>query len=355
MLEVRNVSKSFGDRRVLDDISLTIGENEYLTMLGPSGSGKSVLLRTIAGFERPDSGDILLNGRSVAETPVYRRNIGYVFQGFALFPHFSVFDNVAYGLRHRQADPVTDEREVDRRVREALDLVGLDDLTDRRIDQISGGQKQRVALARTLASQPSVCLLDEPLGALDANLRERMRAELRHIRKSLGITFIHLTGNEHEALAIGDRVAVMRDGRLEQVDRPAVVYGRPATSYVARLLDSYNIFPGAVAAGRFECRDFSAPLPPGNPPDGPARYCVRYDTVSVSEGGTDAGEGRASVAGRFIAEEYSGSGFLYTFALAQGSMLEVEWQLSLHEPLRLSEGADYRLSWEPSAALLYPE
>lgn len=355
MLEVRNVSKSFGARKVLDDISLTVGENEYLTMLGPSGSGKSVLLRTIAGFEQPDSGDVLLGGKSMGAVPVYRRNIGYVFQGFALFPHFSVFDNVAYGLRHRQSDPVSDEREVGRRVGEALELVGLGDLTDRRVDQISGGQKQRVALARTLAARPSVCLLDEPLGALDANLRERMRTELRHIRKSLGITFIHLTGNEHEALSIGDRVAVMRDGRLEQVDRPATVYGRPATSYVAKLLDSFNIFAGTVRGGRFEGPDFGAPLPPGGAPDGPAKYCVRYDTVAVGEADSAAADGHASVTGRFVAEEYSGSGFLYTFALGQGAMLEVEWQLSLHDPLRLAEGAGYRLSWDPAAALLYPD
>ncbi len=355
ILEIENISKGYGRRPVLENFSLAMRHNEYMSLLGPSGCGKSTLLRVIAGFERPDGGTVRLNGKPVGDMPAHERGIGFVSQGFALFPHMSVFDNVAFGLRYRLIDPLRDEAEVRRRVETVLDLVGLADLGGREIGEISGGQKQRVALARTLVAGPKIILLDEPLGALDANLRTRMTIELRRIRRQLGVTFMHVTGNEMEALAMGDRVAVMDEGRAVQVANPDTIYNRPATPEVARFLNRYNMFAGRLADdGRFVKDDMAFACPPAaRRRDGNATYCIRYDRVEVHDQSVPLPPDHAGVEARFVASEYSGPRIAYFFQLREGQVLEVEHHLSSRRPEEFAAGQAYRLLWPVEAALVF--
>ena len=352
ILELKNIVKRYGDETALDNLSVGLEANEYISLLGPSGSGKSTLLRVIAGFEKPDSGDVLLEGRSVAQVPAYRRGIGFVSQGFALFPHLSVFENVAFGLRNREDNPLQDAAELRRRVDEMLGLVGLSDLGDRGIDQISGGQKQRVALARTLVADPRIILLDEPLGALDANLRMRMRVELRRIRQRLGITFVHVTGNEDEALAMGDRVAVLDSGRLAQISDPDSVYNRPRSARVAKFLNCYNMFEGHCGGdGEFQAGGSSFPCSPDAA--GPGMYCVRFDKIKVLPLPAASQAGGAGIQATFITSEYSGPRITYFFRGPDGKVLEVEYHLSHRRPDEFTVGGEYWLSWLPDEALVY--
>ena len=352
VLELKNVIKRFGDEVALDRLSIALEANEYISLLGPSGSGKSTLLRIIAGFEKPDAGDVLLDGRSLAQVPAYRRGIGFVSQGFALFPHLSVFENVAFGLRNREDDPLRDGAALRRRVDEMLGLVGLADLGDRGTDQISGGQKQRVALARTLVADPKIILLDEPLGALDANLRTRMRVELRRIRQQLRITFVHVTGNEDEALAMGDRVAVLDGGRLAQISDPDSVYNRPESARVAKFLNCYNMFEGRCDGdGVFQTSGASLSCSPGAA--GPGMYCVRFDKIKVTPAPAASQAAGTGIQATFITSEYSGPRITYFFRGPGEKVLEVEYHLSHQRPEEFSVGDEYWLSWLPDEALVY--
>ena len=338
MLEIRGVRKSYGAKRALDDLSLSVRPSEYLSLLGPSGSGKSTLLRIIAGFERADAGDIYLDGKPLTAKPAHERGVGFVSQGFALFPHLTVFDNVAFGLRFRQRNPVGAPAEVKRRVGEMLELVGLGELGGRQIAQLSGGQKQRVALARTLVVDPQICLLDEPLGALDANLRRRMTIELRRIHQRLGIIFIHVTGNEMEALAMGERVVVLDQGRVLQTDVPDTVYNRPASLQVARFLNRYNSFEHRELDG--------APAADGV-------CCIRRDLITVNEAGYRAAAPETAITATFVASEYSGSIIVYFFSLPSGKVVEVEYHLSHKRPEPLREGSSYALVWRTAQAMVF--
>jgi putative spermidine/putrescine transport system ATP-binding protein len=229
--------------RAVDCVSFELRAGEFFSMLGPSGSGKTTCLRLIAGFELPDSGHILLDGRDVSGVPPYERNVNTVFQDYALFPHLSVLQNVAYPLTVRKV--ASAERQ--RRAREMLALVKLENFDERRPAQLSGGQKQRVALARALINQPQVLLLDEPLGALDLKLREEMQIELKSLQRRLGITFVYVTHDQGEALSMSDRVAVFNHGRIEQLDAPRQLYTRPRTAFVARFVGGANVAEGALA------------------------------------------------------------------------------------------------------------
>ena len=235
-LQVRNVSKLFGSFRAVNDISLDIRKGEFLTLLGPSGSGKTTLLMMIAGFLDIPEGDIALDGNSIADVPAEKRNFGMVFQGYALFPHMSVRDNIGYALsvRKRPAE------EIKARVDEMLDLVQLQDFADRKPGQLSGGQQQRVALARALCFAPPVLLLDEPLGALDKKLRVEVQEQLKDIHKRVGTTFIYVTHDQEEALSMSDRIVIMRDGAIEQIGTPKELYERPATKFAASFLGKSN-------------------------------------------------------------------------------------------------------------------
>jgi ABC-type Fe3+/spermidine/putrescine transport system ATPase subunit len=355
LLELSGIAKSYGGAAALADLSLAVGAGEYISILGPSGSGKSTMLRVIAGFETPDAGDVRLEGRSILAMPAHERGIGFVFQGFALFPHMSVADNVGFGLRNRSRSPVTDETEIRRRVAEALELLGLTGLGARAVSQVSGGQKQRVALARTLVADPKIVLLDEPLGALDANLRERMMIELKRIQSQLGGTFLHVTGNEQEALAMGGRVAVLDQGRIAQISPPQTLYNQPGSVRVARFLNCYNIFQGTVGDGAFRFTDAALPLPlPGAAAAGAAAYCIRADKVTVAESEAPAGPGEAGIAGRFIAGEYSGARVTYLFDVAGSRPVEVEYHLSHRRPGSFEAGRRYALRWPAADALVFP-
>ncbi|MEM9971823.1 MAG: ABC transporter ATP-binding protein, partial [Pseudomonadota bacterium] len=334
MLELLGLTKRFDGKLAISDVSLTVEGDEYLTLLGPSGSGKSTLLRVIAGLEWPDEGAVLLNGQDITGLPTYRRGLGIVQQNYALFTHLSVFENVAFGLRYREVDPVSDPADIDRRVARILNLVGLDGLEGRMVGQISGGQKQRVSLARTLVTEPKICLLDEPLGALDANLRERMTLELRRIREVLGVTFLHVTGNETEALAMGDRMIVFDEGRALMVDAPDTVFARPATVRVASFLNAYNLLPGSVTDGRFFYGDAAFPVP-SEAAHG-AHYAVRYDTAGIAPTDASPPEGHAAMRATFVTSEFMGSRVVYFLRRADGGIFEVDRHLSVADPV------DYR-------------
>ena len=241
---LEHVAKRFDDVTAVHDAHFTIARGEFFSLLGPSGCGKTTTLRLIAGFETPSAGRVLLEDQDVSAVPPYRRRVNTVFQHYALFPHLSVYDNVAFGPRSLGLA----EREIRRRVTELLDVVHLADLGSRRPAQLSGGQQQRVALARALVNSPVALLLDEPLGALDLKLRQAMQLELKRIQREVGITFLYVTHDQEEALTMSDRIAVMAEGRIEQIDTPQAIYHSPATVFVADFLGRANLLPARVTA-----------------------------------------------------------------------------------------------------------
>lgn len=242
LLELKDVKKKFDQVDVLEGINLAIEKGEFITFLGSSGCGKTTTLRIIAGLEKPDSGRVILEGRDVTDLPPHQRDVNTVFQNYALFPHMTVADNVAYGLKIRKVP----KDEIRYKVKEMLELVQLDGFEKRKPHELSGGQKQRVAIARALANNPKILLLDEPLGALDLQLRRTMQLELKRLQKKLGVTFIYITHDQEEAINMSDRIVVMNEGLFEQIGTPDEVYNRPKTSYVATFVGSANIIQGTV-------------------------------------------------------------------------------------------------------------
>lgn len=243
IIELKNVSKRFGEYQALHATDLTICNGEFITLLGPSGCGKTTILRLISGLEKPDTGRIYINGRDVTNMPPEDRHLNMVFQSYALFPHMTVFENVAFGLRCKKVS----KSEILRRVNEILKMVRLDQLAERKPDQLSGGQQQRVAIARAVVNEPIVLLLDEPLSALDYNLRKKMQLELKQLQQRLGITFIFVTHDQEEALSMSDRVAVMDEGRIEQLGTPNNIYEEPTNIFVAKFIGEINIFDTKIA------------------------------------------------------------------------------------------------------------
>jgi ABC-type Fe3+/spermidine/putrescine transport system ATPase subunit len=279
LLEVRNVAKSFGPREVLKRISLKIASGEFLTLLGESGSGKTTLLRLIAGFEQPGSGEIWMSGERLDTLPPYKRRVNTVFQNYALFPHLTVQENVSYGL---QVSGVA-KAEIPGGVREALQMVKMQEFAASRPAKLSGGQQQRVALARALVNRPKLLLLDEPLSALDANLRKQMQGELKSLQRELGITFLFVTHDQDEAMALSDRIALLKDGALEQVASPREIYARPATSYTAEFIGQTNLLRAQIRNGMAECGSLcwgSAQ------PFGPILFSLRPEAIHLSPDGS---------------------------------------------------------------------
>jgi spermidine/putrescine transport system ATP-binding protein len=274
LLSIRDVVKRFGARPVLRGITLDVAAGEFLTILGESGSGKTTLLRLVAGFENLDSGEIWMDGARLDPLPAHRRPVNTVFQSYAIFPHLSVYENVAYGLRAKK----TPEQEIPERVKQALGMVKMSDFAQSAPSRLSGGQQQRVALARALVNRPRVLLLDEPLSALDANLRRQMQVELKSLQREVSITFIFVTHDQEEAMALSDRVALLRDGQLEQIAGPREIYGKPATAYAAEFIGRTNLL-------RVEVRDGIARLGPivwpvlG--PAGQATYSLRPECIRL--------------------------------------------------------------------------
>lgn len=237
VIELKNVTKSFGDNVILKDFDFKVKKDEFLTILGPSGCGKTTILRLIGGFEEPDEGKILFNGEDITNKEAYERKINTVFQKYALFPHMNVYDNIAFGLNIKKMD----KNLIKEKVREVLKLVNLVGFENREIESLSGGQQQRIAIARALVNEPEVLLLDEPLGALDLKLRQAMQIELKRIQKSVGITFIYVTHDQEEALSMSDTVVVLNDGEIQQMDSPLNIYNEPKNAFVADFIGESNI------------------------------------------------------------------------------------------------------------------
>jgi spermidine/putrescine transport system ATP-binding protein len=275
LLEVRDVAKNFGTRPVLKNISLQIASGEFLTLLGESGSGKTTLLRLIAGFEQPTSGEIWMSGARLDTLPPYKRRVNTVFQHYALFPHLSVADNVAYGLRVTNAPAA----EIPSRVDAALCMVKMQEYSAARPSRLSGGQQQRIALARALVNRPQLLLLDEPLSALDANLRKQVQSELKSLQRELGITFLFVTHDQDEAMALSDRIALLKDGALEQVASPREIYAHPATSYTARFIGQTNLLRAEVHNGIATSGTLCWPT---TAPNGSALFSLRPESIQLA-------------------------------------------------------------------------
>ncbi len=329
-IEFRAVSRIYGDVRAVDDVSLLIEPGEFFAMLGPSGSGKTTCLRLVAGFDAPTHGQVLLDGEDVSRTPPYDRNVNTVFQDYALFPHMTVLENVAYGPRVRGV--AKGERAAS--AREMLDLVQLGALAERRPAQLSGGQRQRVALARAIVNRPRVLLLDEPLGALDLKLREEMQIELKGLQKRLGITFVYVTHDQGEALSMADRVAIFNRGRIDQLAAPRELYARPATAFVARFVGSANVAHASLA------RRLGGSDQP---------FAVRAEHVAVHRDAPATADAM-SAAGEVVAVQFHGAGSRWQVKLDSGEL----WSAWMTDERALGGpgvGARVHLAWPRAAAV----
>jgi spermidine/putrescine transport system ATP-binding protein len=329
--------KRFGDVTAVAGINLSMPSGEFFSMLGPSGCGKTTTLRLIAGFERPDEGQILLDGIDVAQTPPHKRNVNTVFQNYALFPHLSVADNVGFGLRYQDVS----KQDAKRKIGEALELVRLEGFEKRRPSQLSGGQQQRVALARALILNPAVLLLDEPLGALDAKLRKALQIELKALQEEVGITFIYVTHDQEEALTMSDRLAVMSNGRVEQIGTPSDVYEEPTTAYVADFLGVSNLMDadadGMDGEGRAKITIGEFELAAGQgdvDARGAVKIVIRPERVRLEETGT-SGENR--VPGMVDRVVYVGSTMQVFVHLAPEQTLQA-WVQNSGEGLPYAQG-----------------
>ena len=354
ILRLQNITKSFGDTQVLRGISIDIRQGEFITFLGSSGCGKTTTLRIIAGLEEPDSGAVLLEGRDVTALAPNKRDVNTVFQSYALVPHMTVEQNVAYSLRLKKVP----KEEQQRSAQELLELVQLAGYEKRMPSELSGGQRQRVAIARALAGRPRVLLLDEPLGALDLQLRRQMQVELKRLQTKLGVTFLYITHDQEEALNMSDRIVVMREGRFEQIGTPGEVYDHPRTAFVARFVGSANVIRGVARRSgeetRLETPGGSLPFLPGecHCPDGAAvSLAVRSEQLRFERMAASGAQGDGIQA--VVKEKSFAGGMLrITFALAQGE----EVVASRHGiDLDLHPEEKVLLSWEPQAATVVEE
>ena len=347
ILELKNVAKHFGDTEVLNGISISVQKGEFITLLGPSGCGKTTTLRIIAGLERPDAGRVLLSGQDVTDLPANRRDVNTVFQNYALFPHMTVEANIGYSLKLKRKS----KAEIRQAVSSALELVQLQGMEKRMPSELSGGQKQRVAIARAIVSRPSVLLLDEPLGALDLQLRRRMQWELKALQKQLGLTFIYITHDQEEALNMSDRIAVMRDGRFEQLGTPGQIYDRPLTAYVAKFVGEANILRGKVLQTAGEsmtvqcCGGWISALSLGHSwkPGDEVTLALRSEAVEFSE--ENQGEGISAV----IREKTFAGGMLrISLELEDGTRL-VASRHGINLPLEMNQ--QVRIRWAAESAV----
>ncbi len=368
IISILDVTKRFGPVVAVDGVSLDIQRNEFFALLGPSGCGKTTLLRMLAGFETPDEGALLIDGQDMTDVAPNRRPVNMVFQSYAVFPHMTVFENVAYGLKVVR----TAASEIESRVREALEMTQLGDLAARRPDQLSGGQRQRVALARALVKRPKVLLLDEPLSALDAKLREAMRLELVNLQHNVGITFIIVTHDQNEALSMADRIAVMEDGAIRQVARPAELYEFPNCRFVADFIGKMNLFEGRVVGsgggpgggqggGRVQVEvsgvgRLDLPVPPGTAvPGGDAAgdlgIAVRPEKVRIhAEAGA---EGRISLHGKVSQVAYYGDTSHVFVTLDSGRTLSAIFQNEARSAQPAVQiGQELWCSWDPRDTLI---
>ena len=314
LLSIRNVAKSFGRTPVLRDISLQVAEGEFLTVLGESGSGKTTLLRIIAGFETADSGEVWMEGQRLDALPPYRRRVNTVFQHYALFPHLTVEENVGYGLKVAR---LPKEQSMSR-LEHALAMVKMTAYAKFKPGKISGGQQQRVALARALINRPRLLLLDEPLSALDANLRRQMQVELKSLQREVGVSFVFVTHDQEEAMVMSDRIALLRRGELEQVASPREIYSHPATAYAAQFIGHTNLLTAEVSRGIARCKSLSWPV---KLPDGVALFSLRPENIRVAAGNTDSD--RIGFRGKVIWQAFHGATELLQIECIDGLLLSM--------------------------------
>ena len=358
-IELRQVTKRYGQDSVVDGVSARIAPGEFFSLLGPSGSGNTTTLMMIAGFAQVDEGSILVDGVDIADVPPQRRGFGMVFQNYAIFPHLNVFDNIAFPLRARKIP----EEQIRTRVKEALELVRLERFADRFSRQLSGGQQQRVAIARAIVFHPSVVLMDEPLGALDKNLRYQMQVEIKEIQQRLGITVVYVTHDQEEAMNLSDRIAIMNSGRVEQVGRPAEIYNSPSTNFIARFLGEANLIEGTVeaigdgeatlrAAGGVQLRarahdDVKAGTR--------ANLFVRPERVAIAPVNEVGGDDPTMniVRGRLVGTSFLGNILRHAIEIAPGVRVTVDVQNSSGGFDRTGE-ALVRLSWRPADGVILP-
>ena len=353
-VELRSITKRFGPVVAVDSIDLGVRRGEFISLLGPSGCGKTTTLRMIAGFEQPDEGELLIGGKDAVGVPPYRRDVNMVFQQYALFPHMSVIDNVAYGLKQRGLS----KAERRRRAGEALELVRLTGRDHHRPSMLSGGQQQRVALARALVMNPRVLLLDEPLGALDLKLRKEMQLFIKALQNDLGITFIHVTHDQGEALSMSDRVAVMSNGVIEQLDEPRAIYDHPVTAFVADFIGDMNFVDGAIT----EASDSGFTADAGNgvvirgigkaPRGGDVRIGLRPERIVVRPGSASSGPNSAS--GEVRAKLYLGDQVQVVVKLGNGATLIVREQRATAHPGMdtVQPGDQVAVNWDEAAPLI---
>ncbi len=363
---LKEVSKHFGPVVAVDTVSLSIGDGEFFSLLGPSGCGKTTTLRLIAGFELPTEGDVYIDGQLQGETPPYRRPVNTVFQNYALFPHMTVFQNVAFGLEMRKVA----KHEIRERVLAALEMVQLPGMENRKPAQLSGGQQQRVALARALVNRPKVLLLDEPLGALDLKLRKAMQLELKALQHRVGITFIYVTHDQEEALTMSDRIAVMNLGRVLQIGTPEAIYEQPADRFVADFIGETNFLEGQVQerrAGEAEVvvdgvLTLYVPTPPLSPPTlggkegagtrGEATIAIRPEKISLHAEPPDP----RAVPGVVQEVVYTGTDTRYLVQLTEKTIVTVRRQnVDISTTVGFPVGAQVYLHWQPESARLLTE
>ena len=347
IIDLRNISVKLGDAQILENLSMYIRDKEFITLLGPSGCGKTTTLRIIAGFLEPDSGEVVFENKVINGVPPHKRQVNTIFQRYALFPHLNVYENIAFGLRVKKMK----EKEISETVKEMLNLVNLNGFERRNVNSLSGGQQQRVAIARALAVKPRVLLLDEPLGALDLKLRKDMQVELKNIQQRLGITFIYVTHDQEEALAISDRIAVMKDGHIMQIGTPNEIYAKPQNPFVA----------GFIGVSNFLDCDITAPAA------GDASVSIKNElsiTVPVSRAYTGKGKISARPEQLFFSE--AGMPGTILFSTFLGDFIEYEVQLDDGQSLIVNEytkdtsvvhddGEKVHLSFDPHRISLYAE
>jgi spermidine/putrescine transport system ATP-binding protein len=355
------VTKRFDTIVAVDDVSIEIAHGEFFSLLGPSGCGKTTTLRMIAGFEEPDRGQVMLTGRDIVGVPPYRRNVNTVFQSYALFPHLTVYDNVAFGLRRKKVP----KHEIRERVQRYLRLVQLEGYDERRPGQLSGGQQQRVALARALVNQPAVLLLDEPLGALDLKLRKQMQLELMRIQREVGVTFVYVTHDQEEALVMSDRLAVMSCGHVEQIGYPEDIYERPASRFVAGFIGTSNIVETEVTGRSGEWLEVSAA--PGDrllvpaPPDRALRdgdrlaFTVRPEKLRVVAVEEPVSDGMCSAAGTVVDVVYQGVSTQLVVRTDDGATLVAFRQNSERVSDAGEPGTRARLVWDPELNVVFAD
>lgn len=348
LLSLQHISKNFGEGDVLRDISLDVARGEFVTLLGASGCGKTTTLRIISGLETPDEGSVILNGKDVTDLPPEKRPVNTVFQSYALFPHMNVSKNVGYGLRVHGMDKKTAAA----RVEEMLELVQMSEYANRMPAQLSGGQRQRIAIARALAPEPALLLLDEPLGALDLQLRRQMQLELKRLQKKLGITFVYITHDQEEAINMSDRIAVMRDGRFEQVGTPEEIYDEPKTNYVAQFIGRSTLLSGRVesvgrdtAVIRGACGGFTADASRAKLTVGETcELCVRTERMRASDTPVEGFDLPATVR----EARYAGGNVLTYLTMADGSEAVATSDGKLADALK--PGSTAYLYWNPAQA-----